>query len=80
MSAYMSSLMLASFYVNASIWMSLTKVTSPKSKGLIDGLETTIFYIAMVLFSDSFIIIGTVFALLVTLTFLTRLITLISDK
>lgn len=69
-------IMLATYYVNAGIWMSISQVTSPESRGIIEGFETAIFYLAMILFQNYFIQIGSIFAFFVGLTILLRLITL----
>lgn len=69
-------ILLATYYINAGIWMSISQVTSPESRGIIEGFETAIFYLAMILFQNYFVQIGSIFALLVGLTISLRLIRL----
>lgn len=69
--------LLATYYINAGIWMSLSKVTSPKSTGLIEGFETTVFYILFILFPQHFVVLGSIFATLISITIALRFITLI---
>ena len=75
-----TSILLATYYVNSGIWTSLSKVTEPEAQGLVEGLETTIFYIAMIIFHTQFVSIGILFAILIIITIILRLVYLISTN
>ncbi len=80
LSAQIAGIMIATYYVNAGIWMSLSRVTEKESRGLIEGFETILFYAAMLIFPQYFIYIGIVFAILVALTAIIRISTLLKAK
>ena len=68
-----TAFLIGSYYVNAGIMLSVSRIPDPRSRGLIEGFETIIFYCAMILATKYFNQIASVFAFLVFITAIARL-------
>ena len=81
-----AAVLLAAYYINASIWMSVSSIlekhkcteesnqtTLIMPRGLVEGFETIIFYTLMLIFPASFIAIATIMAVLLAAGVILRL-------
>jgi phosphatidylglycerophosphate synthase len=67
-------LLLASFYINAASWMTLTGAPEPRPPGLIAGAETILFYSVCLAIPGHIVVLFWIMAALVALTALQRIV------